>query len=471
MMRQCNPRRKARIAQSLRQEMIHREEMPFADLLALEWVANIVQQEVKVWRECVYTPLVTIHTFLTQVLSAEQCCLTAVARLLAFLASRGKKLCSADTGPYCKARARLPEGLLQRLVQESGRRLEKQGKQDRLLSGRPIKLIDGSTVSMPDTKANQKAYPQSKAQRPGVGFPIARIVAVLSFSCGAVLGLAVGPYKGKRTGEPALLRRLWDCFSPGDVAVADCCYGSFWNYAMLLARGVDSVFPLHQCRSDDFRRGRRLGLEDRLVTWIKPEQRPEWMNRRTYKALPKTLELRIVRIHIVQPGFRTESLVLATTLLDAEEITGPGLAEVYRVRWHAELDLRAIKVTMQMDVLRCKTPEMVRKEIWTHLLAYNFIRTIMAQAAAGVGVPPRELSFSGALQTFNAFRPILQTVATADQYSKLWCIMLVAIGRHRVGQRPDRVEPRAVKRRPKTYKLLTVPRNEARKQLLLGTYS
>jgi hypothetical protein len=348
--------------------------------------------------------------------------------------------------------------------------LEKHAKQDRLLGGRPIKLIDGSTVSMPDTKANQKTYPQSKTQRPGVGFPMARLVAVLSFSCGAVLGLAVGPYKGKQTGEPALLRQLWNCFAPGDVAVADCCYGSFWNFAMLLARGVDSVFPLHQCRTCDFRRGRRLGKEDHLVRWFKPVQRPEWMSRKTYNALPPTLELREVRIHIAQPGFRTESLVLATTLLDPEKVTCSTLAEVYRVRWHAELDLRSIKVTMQMDVLRCKTPEMVRKEIWAHLLAYNFIRTIMAQAAAGLGVPARELSFSGALQTFNAFRPMLQMVAAALR-STLWHTMLAAIGCHRVGNRPDRVEPRAIKRRPKAHKLLTIPREEARKQLLLGTYS
>jgi hypothetical protein len=471
MMRQCNFGRKARQVQSVRREMVNREGMPFEDLLGLEWVVTVVRQEVKAWRACVYTPLVTIHTFVTQVLSAEQCCVAAVARLLVFLASRGRRLCSAATGPYCKARARLPEELLRRLVQESGQRLEKQATQDRLLGGRPIKLIDGTTVSMPDTKANQKAYPQSKAQRPGVGFPMARLVAVLSFSCGAVLGLAVGPCKGKRTGEPALLRQLWDCFFPGDVAVADCCYGSFWNFAMLLTRGVDSVFPLHQCRKADFRRGRRLGKEDRLVTWSKPTQRPEWMNRKTYKALPATLELREVRISITQPGFRTESLVLVTTLLDAEEVTRPALGEVYRVRWHAELDLRSIKVTMQMDVLRCKTPEMVRKEIWAHLLAYNFIRTLMAQAAAGLEVPARDLSFAGALQTFDAFRPMLQMASTAALRSTLWHTLLAAIGQHRVGHRPNRFEPRAVKRRPKAHKLLTLPRNEARKQLLLGTYS
>jgi hypothetical protein len=469
-MRQCTIGQNARIAQSLRRKITRQEGMPFADLLGLDWVAAIVREEVKAWRECVYTPLVTLQTFLAQVLSAEQCCLAAVAHLLASLTSQGLKTCSPKTDPYCKARARLPEELLRRLVRESGQRLEKRVKQDRLLGGRPIKLIDGSTVSMPDTKANQQAYPQSKAQRPGVGFPIARIVAVLSFSCGAALGFAIGPYQGKRTGEPALFRQLWDCLSPGDVAVADCCYGSFWTFAMLLARGVDSVFPLHQCRQSDFRFGRRLGKEDRLMAWLKPSQRPEWMSRRTYKALPQHLELRVLRIHIAQAGFRAESLTLATTLLDAEQVTASVLAEVYRVRWHAELDLRSIKVTMQMDVLRCKTPAMVRKEIWAHLLAYNFIRTIMATAAAGRGIPPRAVSFSGSLQTFNAFCPMLQMASTPATWSALWRIMLEAIGSHRVGQRPNRVEPRAIKRRPKPHKLLTIPRKEAQKQLLLGTY-
>jgi hypothetical protein len=469
-MRQCTLERNARVAQSLRRKIAGQEGMPFADLLGLDWVVAIVREEVKVWRECVYTPLVTLQTFLAQVLSAEQCCLAAVARLLASLTSQGLKGCSPKTDPYCKARARLPEELLRRLVGESGQRLSSRARQDRLLNGRPIKLIDGSTVSMPDTSANQRAYPQSNAQPPGVGFPIARIVAVLSFSCGAVLGLAIGPYKGRRSGEPALFRQLWDCLRPGDVAVADCCYGSFWTFAMLLARGVDSVFPLHQCRRSDFRFGRRLGKWDRRVTWLKPLRRPEWMSRRAYKVLPERLELREVRVHIAQAGFRVERLTLATTLLDAEVIAASALAEVYRIRWHAELDLRSIKVTMQMDVLRCKTPAMVRKEIWAHLLAYNFLRTIMAEAAADRGIPPRGVSFSGALQTFNAFYPMLQLASTPAKWSALWRSMLEAIGSHRVGQRPNRVEPRAIKRRPKPHKLLTIPRREAQKQLLLGTY-
>lgn len=468
-MRQCTLGRKARQVQTLREEMTGQAGMPFGDLLGLEWVGAIVQEEVKAWRDCVYTPLITLQTFLTQVLSAEQCCLAAVARLLAVLASQGRRLCSPKTDPYCKARKRLPEELLRRLVRESGRRLDASRFQERLLGGRRIYLIDGSTLSMPDTKANQRAYPQSRAQKPGVGFPLARIVAVSSFGSGAILDLAIGPYRGKQTGEPALLRQVWGCLEPGGVAVADCCYGSFWSFAMLRQRGVDSVFPLHQLRRCDFRRGRRLGKEDHLVHWPKPVQCPEWMSRKTYKRLPAELELREVRVHIKQPGFRTESLVLVTTLLDPEVVSASELASVYRVRWHAELDLRSIKVTMQMDVLRCKTPGMVRKEIWTHLLAYNFIRTLMAEAATALNIPPRELSFAGAVQTFNAFSTMLQTARTTELSTTLWQRMLAAIGSHRVGQRPNRVEPRAIKRRPKPHKLLTIPRKEAQRRLLQGT--
>jgi hypothetical protein len=468
-MRQFSHGVKSRQVQSVRQQVLQDDGMPLADLFGLGWVQAIVREEVPKWRGRVYTPLITLRAFLIQVLSAEQCCLAAVARLLAFLTARGRRPCSPKTGGYCKARQRLPERLLRRLVRESGRRLEEQGPQGELLGGRRIKLVDGSTVSMPDTKANQRAYPQSNTQRPGVGFPLARMVAVLSFSCGAVLGLALGPCKGKRTGEPALFRELYDVLTPGDVAVADCCYGSYWTFAMLQARGVDSVFPLHQLRDCDFRRGRRLGKEDHVVTWRKPVRCPEWMNHRTYQALPGELELREVRIHVAQPGFRAESLLLVTTLRDAEQVSSASLAEVYRIRWHVELDLRSIKVTLQMDVLRCKTPAMVRKEIWTHLLAYNFIRTLMAQAAAVTGTPPRELSFAGALQTFNAFRDALQLADPGTQ-AELWKTLLAAVVRHRVGNRPDRVEPRAVKRRPKPHKLLTVPRKIARTLLLQRAY-
>jgi hypothetical protein len=455
--------------QSIRRRLAVAEEMPFQGILDGERIGRIVGEELGPLRRCVYTPLITLWTFLSQVLSADQSCRGAVARLMAYLVGRGRKPCSAKTGPYCKARKRLPESVVARLVRELGGDLHQQSCRDWLLAGRSIKLVDGSTVSMPDTEANQEAYPQQRAQKPGLGFPIARIVGVLSLACGTVLDLAVGPYRGKETGENALFRRLWWQFQRGDVVVGDCQFGSFWNFSMLAARGVDCVFPLHQMRQSDFRLGRRLGKEDHVVVWCKPSQRPDWMDEATYDALPQEMALRELRIHVRQAGFRTKSFVVVTTLLDAEEVSKEELASVYRARWHAELDLRSIKVTMQMDVLRTKTPDMVRKEIWMHLLAYNLIRTVMAQAALAHGVLPREVSFAGALQTFNAFREVLQT-SRAGEVPRIYQSMLAAIATHRVGDRPDRVEPRAIKRRPKPHRLLTVPRHEARRQLLQGTY-
>lgn len=439
------------------------EGFPGRDLLSEQRVRRVAEEEGVWWRECFYSPMVTLWTFLWQVLSRDHSCRDAVARLLACRVAQGETPCSAKTGPYCKARQRLPERLIARLAREVGQELHRDCPGTHLLGGRPVKLIDGSTVSMPDTPENQAAYPQPRSQKPGLGFPVARVVAVISLSCGAVLDFALGPYRGKETGETALFRSLWDQFRSGDVAVADRCYGSFWNLALLLVRGVDGVFPLHQKRTCDFRRGQRLGREDHVVEWIKPP-RPGWLDEDTYRQLPDVLGVRELRIRVSIPGFRLKELVLVTTLLDAALVTKEELGEVYRTRWHAELDLRAIKCTMHMEVLRCKTPEMVRKEIWMHLLAYNLIRELMAQAARKHRVPPRELSLTGALQTLGAFRAVLPMTPPRN-LPALYQTLLDAVAAHRVGDRPNRYEPRALKRRVQKQPLLTKPRDQARARL------
>jgi hypothetical protein len=320
---------------------------------------------------------------------------------------------------------------------------------------------------MPDTPANQRAYPQPPSQTKGLGFPMARLVAVLSLNCAAVLGLAVGPYQGKQAGETSLFRTLLlpdgATLAAGDVLLADRYYASFWTIAMLLARGVDSLFRQHQRRPIDFRRGTRLGRDDHLVTLAKPK-RPEWMGRADYDALPADLTVREVRVRVAVRGFRVKTLLLVTTLTDAAAYPAAEIAKAFRFRWHVELDLRAIKQTMHMGVLRCRTPEMVRKEIWMHLLAYNLVRGVMAEAADEAGVEPRAVSFAGAVQTINAFAPVLELADPRD-VPRLWAILLRAVARHRVGGRPDRYEPRAVKRRAKPIALLTVPRAVARERL------
>jgi hypothetical protein len=237
---------------------------------------------------------------------------------------------------------------------------------------------------------------------------------------------------------------------------------------MLKQRGVDSVTRLSKRRAD-FRRGKRLGKDDHIVQWPKPTK-PRSMDRETYDALPEFLTVRETRVRVEQVGFRSQTIIIATTLLDADEITKGDLAQLYRARWNAELDLRSLKQTMQMDILRCKTPELVRKEIWTHILAYNLIRTIIAQAAKKHGIDPRSISFKGAIQTLEAFQPVIALQGQRDSAFRnlLYQQLLDAIATHRVADRPDRFEPRRKKRRPKPYDRLMKPRHQAKRDIQNG---
>jgi hypothetical protein len=224
------------------------------------------------------------------------------------------------------------------------------------------------------------------------------------------------------------------------------------------------VARLHQNRRADFRRGRCLARYDRLVQWPRP-QRPEWMDQATYASIPKTLSVRQVLVEVHEPGFRVEQLVVVTTLLDENRYPTQAIAELYHYRWNAELDIRAIKQSMTMDHLRCKTPAMVHREIWTHWLAYNLIRKTIAQAALVKERLPRQISFAGARQTIVASWDLL-TGAPAKTVHALAPVQFAAIAAHKVGHRPNRVEPRAIKRRPKPHRLLKKPRSEAREELL-----
>lgn len=452
---------------SEREKLSNVDGLPFSELLPASRVEQLLKDEEMTCRDdCVYKPLVTLWTFLSQVLSPDHSCRDAVARLRAFLTADGQTPCAPETGPYCKARQRLPENVCARLVRDTGSELHDRVRNASLLGGRPVKLVDGSTASMPDTPANQAQYPQPRSQKPGLGFPLVRIVGLLSLACGALLDLAIGPYKGKNTGETALFRQLWQFLFAGDVVVGDRYFASFWDLALLKMAGVDSIFRQHQLRLTREQRVARLRAGDYLLRIPKP-QRPDWMDQESYQRIPDELLVREVTVRVKVRGFRVRELTLVTTLCDAQETSAVELAEVYRMRWHAEIDLRAIKVTMQMDVLRCKTPEMVRKEIWMHLLAYNLIRAVMAEAAVRNDLHPREVSFKGALQTLSAYRPLVERAAPS-QLAALYEDLLSAIASHCVGDRPNRYEPRAIKRRPKPHPLLTKPRHEAKRLLAAG---
>jgi hypothetical protein len=329
--------------------------------------------------------------------------------------------------------------------------------------GRVVKIVDGTTVSMPDTPPNQAAFPHPRTQKAGVGFPIARMVVLFCLATGAVLDALLGRYLGKRTSELALFHQLHGNLGPDDILVADRHYCSYWEVAAARQRGAEVVFRQHPCRKTDFRRGRRLGGCDHVVTWQRPA-RPDWMDEGEYAQLPATLKAREVRVQVRQRGFRTRVLVVVTTLLDAAEVAAAELAVLYRVRWQAELDLRALKQTLQMDILRCKTPEMVRKEVWAHLLAYNLIRGVMAEAATEGKLLPVQLSFTAALQLVRAFASLVWT-ADAEQLEDLRRRLRSALREHEVGDRPNRWEPRARKRRPKHYPFLNETRQKARKRM------
>lgn len=438
--------------------------LPFHDVLDAGMVNRALQAEGVVFHQRIYTPLVTLSLFLSQVIDPDHSCRAAVARLIVWMAVNKRKPCEPDTSSYCEARSRLPEAVIVRLVRETARRTEARVSDAWLWKGRSVTLVDGTTASMPDSLANQEAYPQSKTQGIGLGFPLVRLVALISLATGVVRDLALGPYQGKETGETALFRTLWGGLEAGEIVLGDRYFGSFFGIAGLSERGVDVLFRMHQRRKFDFRRGRRLGVLDHVVSWSKPA-RPDWMDEATYAQIPEELTVRELRVTVDQPGFRVNELVLVTTLLDAGSYSKQEIARLFLQRWNIELDFRSIKDVLQMDVLRCRAPEMVRKEIWMHLLAYNLIRGVMRDAAEAHEKSPRQLSFKGALQTMTGFQDALRW-ATPIHRVALVGEMLKAISGHEVGDRFGRVEPRANKRRPKPQRFLMEPRRQARKALM-----
>jgi hypothetical protein len=451
----------------LRRQFLQDGELPFTDVLSESAVAQALKALDVVWLDRIYSPLVTLWVFLVQVLSQDHSCRAAVARLVAHRVSRGQRPCSAETGAYCQARKRLPEEFFADVARKAGQSLDHSAKKEWLWKRRRVLTYDGSTVSMPDTAENQQAYPQPPQQRFGVGFPLARIAAFFSLSCGAVLDLAICSYSGKGHSELGMLRRLWDILLPGDILLADRYMCAWHEIYLLKQRGIDTVTRVHHCRRVDFRRGKRFGKDDHVVEWRRPG-RIRSIDWQTLKFLPEQLTIRETRVRIQQPGFRCRSMIVVSTLLDDEAVTADDLAELYRARWNAELDLRSLKQTMQMDILRCKRPELVRKEIWTHILAYNLIRTLMAQAAARYDVEPRKISFKGAVQTLEAFQPLFAIGVDRDwaHRQNLYQQFLHAVATHRVADRPDRFEPRLRKRRPKKYDSMLEPRHMIKCKML-----
>lgn len=424
-------------------------------VLSVQSVRQAVEAHAGRWRERLYSPLTTLELFTEQVLSPDRSCQDAVARGLSLRVALGKSGCSLNTGPYCKARTRLKLALIEHLSRHLAGQLGAKQPEHWRWRGRELKLADGTTVSMPDTATNQRCYPQNREQLPGLGFPLARVVGIVSLSSGAVLDWAMGPCEGAESGETALLWKMAPGLKAGDVLIADRYFSGYFLLARLKQLGVDVIVQANRSRHVDFRCGKRLGARDHLVHWERPKC-PAWMDAATYEQMPLSLPVREVR---------AAGLTLVTTLIDPKEIGKDELHDLYIQRWNVELDLRSIKSAMGMDVLRCKSPQMVAKEVAVHLLAYNLVRALMARAAQSVGVLPRQLSFKGALHLINAFQEALRRAPRA-RLSIMQAHLLGAIASLKLPHRPGRVEPRAIKRRSKEYPRLTRPRHIARARLL-----
>jgi putative transposase len=441
--------------------------LPFAAVLTAEDIQQACAAEGVCFGRAarsIFTPAVVLWAFLSQVLSKDKSCRAAVLRIVVMLVALERGPCSVDTAAYCRARAQLPTALLRRLTLQVGHQLEEAVPRNWLWNGLHVYLADGTTCSMPDTPENQQVYPQPPAQKPGLGFPLMRMVVLLSLATAALQGLAYGPYEGKETGETALFRTLLAQIPKGSIILADRYYCSYFLIALLQQSGVEVVFRIHQRRKYDFARGRQLGSDDHVVTWHKP-QRPEWMEAEAYAAVPATLTMREMRIQVRRPGYRVRELVVATTLGDAGRYPKAEVMDLYHERWHVELDIRAIKVSLGMESLRCLTPFMIEKELWAYWLGYNLVRKVSCQAALERGLHPRQISFTATKQALVESWQQLTLDSDRDRLT-LGQALLRALGTEEVGDRPGRCEPRAVKRRAKPHRLLTKPRQEARAELL-----
>jgi hypothetical protein len=444
-----HPNRRACLHQQQRihQHVASSDSYAFFNLLTGPELLNEVESLLPAHRERLFPPTETLSMFLSQAMSADRSCQQAVDEAAIKRLTGGLPLCSTHTGGYCRARQRLPVEMVATLARHTARVIAERTPQRWQWRGRAVRLVDGATVALPDTPDNQVLYPQPNSQQPGLGFPLCRLVGILCLSSGALLDAAMGPCQGKGSDEQSLLRSILDVLASGDILLGDAFYATYFLLCALRERGIDGVFEQHGARRrrTDFRRGQRLGERDHLIELRKPKLKPAWMSQADYDQAPHTLTVR---------ELYAGGKILITTLLCPKSTAKVDLKALYRDRWQVELDLRNIKTTLGMERLSCRTPAMAHKEIWVYLLAYNLIRLLMAQSALLADILPRQLSFKHTLQIWIAWR---QSGAGSDDERQL-ARLFVLIAQQRVGNRPGRIEPRAIKRRPKPFPLLTKPR-------------
>ena len=464
----------------IKNSLLQRNDLPLAEVIDCDHWQSIFDQhgiDFGADDDCVYTPAITLWALISQAFfKAEmRSCKAAVARVAALWAAICGRVCSTNTGAYCRARAKISweavrdicchvavaaESMFDQQPAEAPAVEVVEKVTSAPITGR-VMLVDGFTVTAADTQANQKEYPQNPSQKPGIGFPIIRGVSLISMVTGLLVALELGPYAGKQSGETWLLWQMLDQLESGDTLVADCFYCTYWLVAACKNKGVHIVMKNHDKRDDNPIGAKKINQHQRTTAWLKP-QRPNWMTEEEYQSLPDKIEIRLVDIVIDQAGFRSKKYTVATTVLDSKTYNRNWIANVYRSRWLIELDIRSIKCSLDLDIVRAKTPAMVRTEIWSCLLAYNLIRFKMLQSAAANKRMPRSLSFTATLQSL-AVNWLLACVLNTTELATLALETSVS---QTVGHRPDRIEPRANKRRTKMIGLLKKPRAVARMELI-----
>jgi hypothetical protein len=424
--------------------------LPFADILSTGALEQIIEHS-ESSRDRIFIPLVTLKAFVFQVLSTDGSCRQAVNHVLSERLYQGCSANSIKTGAYCKARKRLPHKQLKLAVESSGKSLHQQARSTWLWKGHNTLLTDGTTVLMSDTPENQAVYPQQSNQKPGLGFPITRIVGLISLSVGSVVSYSMGSYQGKGSGETSLFSQVIDAIAKHDILLADRYYCTWAIIALLMQQDSHILVQNHAQRKPDFRRGKKLGIKDHLIEWKKPKRRPAWITQNDYDALPNEIVFR---------EFSVKGKVYVTTLMNAKKYHKKELAELYTQRWLIELDFRSLKTHMKMDMLRCKSPDMVKKEIAVYFLAYNLIRASIARATKVKKQVPRQISFMTTVQIFN--EGVLKLILLTGKILKHAINgLLSAIASIPIGQQKRKTQPRAIKHRPKAYPLLKEPRDQA----------
>lgn len=437
---------------------IQAQPLPYLHHLFASWVPEAALQQDKQGpnsRHRLFPIRLTFWAFLGQILNPGTSCREALRQVLALFCLCQRDPSDEQSSGYCQARKRLPLGRLQQILGQVAQNARRRCPKARLWHGREVKVVDGSTVTMPDTAKNQKAFPQQRAQKPGCGFPIMRFVGLFSITTGCLLTAVTGNYY---CAELGLFRRLWHYLKRGDILLADRHFSDYGTLAWLWRQCVDCVIRMNQARPADFRRGAYLGPEDRLVTWQKPVQRTRTIGRRLWALLAPELTLRMIRVRCSAKGFRTRELVLITTLLDPEKYPALEIAQLYLQRWNVELFFRDIKTMLKMEQLRCQSPAMVKKEFFMHLLGYNLIRAVMVETVRQHEVPLERLSFKGSVDSVRQYSIAISKAKTKTRAAALVKELLRVLASDLVPLRPNRKEPRAIKRRPKPFPWLTKPR-------------